>query len=222
MHILDSALRNRRHLHRMRKDFEQSSNSSWLQGTKDPPSCRNVLTLIFASVSGCCNGASGRPINTRYTTPPPSLFSLPSSNARLDSTDLKRSKPKLKLLRNLSKNTTTSQNVYVVFPFRSQCISSSGVNGGVSFSSLPGKSVQGYCTNDNTRPRRLIETSMMLTLDLTAHGCSCGDSCQCPAGQCNCPVSYTPVLLPVTYCRTCRPANKCRTTEELKIPNMCC
>ncbi|EAA62789.1 hypothetical protein AN5696.2 [Aspergillus nidulans FGSC A4] len=26
-----------------------------------------------------------------------------------------------------------------------------------------------------------------------AHGCSCGASCQCPAGQCNCPV-YTPLL----------------------------
>lgn len=27
----------------------------------------------------------------------------------------------------------------------------------------------------------------MLTV-VAAHGCSCGASCQCPAGQCNCPV----------------------------------
>ncbi|PYI29125.1 hypothetical protein BP00DRAFT_401554, partial [Aspergillus indologenus CBS 114.80] len=23
------------------------------------------------------------------------------------------------------------------------------------------------------------------------HGCSCGASCQCPAGQCKCPVCFT-------------------------------
>ncbi|KAL4808472.1 hypothetical protein BDV18DRAFT_100306 [Aspergillus unguis] len=38
-----------------------------------------------------------------------------------------------------------------------------------------------------------------------SHGCSCGASCQCPAGQCNCPVSFrSTVLLLFVFCRDCR------------------
>ncbi|KAL4900500.1 hypothetical protein BDW74DRAFT_161516 [Aspergillus multicolor] len=44
-----------------------------------------------------------------------------------------------------------------------------------------------------------------------SHGCSCGASCQCPAGQCNCPVHTT------STCCLLNVANYLPTTEELNI-----
>ncbi|KAL3478232.1 hypothetical protein BJX99DRAFT_224861 [Aspergillus californicus] len=37
-------------------------------------------------------------------------------------------------------------------------------------------------------PKQRENSSLKTSLySKMAHGCSCGDSCQCPAGQCNCP-----------------------------------
>ncbi|KAJ5186834.1 hypothetical protein N7449_009828 [Penicillium cf. viridicatum] len=42
-------------------------------------------------------------------------------------------------------------------------------------------------------PRRISPFLLsMLTTVIGDHGCSCGSSCQCPAGSCNCPVRDIP------------------------------
>lgn len=145
----------------MRKDFGQNRNSSWLQATKDPPSCRNVLTLIlFAFVSGCCNGPSGRPINTRYTTPPPvppsSLFPPPTPDS-IPQTSQKQTqaqtlkKPFLKTPLHLKMGMLFAPFVPSVFHLAG---SMAGYHS-CPFPSLSGQSAQRCCTNDNTSPRRL-------------------------------------------------------------------
>ncbi|KAL4959142.1 uncharacterized protein BDV14DRAFT_185284 [Aspergillus stella-maris] len=41
--------------------------------------------------------------------------------------------------------------------------------------------------HQSNKPNQIKKSFLQTTIFKMAHGCSCGDSCQCPAGQCNCP-----------------------------------